>query len=183
MDDDELLVEVRMPSGPTGAGWAFYEIARRHGDFALVGVAAMVALDDDRRIREARLRLMGVADRAVRAPAAEAALGRPGSRRPTRSPPPREDATATWSRHPTCTARPSSAATSPASPCAARLTTAAEPRRRSIVSEEIEIVVNGEQPARDRRGAHDARRLPPRASSGSPAPTSGASTASAARAP
>ena len=42
MDDDELLTEVRMPSGPAGAGWAFHEIARRHGDFALVGVAAMV---------------------------------------------------------------------------------------------------------------------------------------------
>ncbi len=30
------------------AGWAFYEVARRHGDFALVGVAAMVSLDGDR---------------------------------------------------------------------------------------------------------------------------------------
>ena len=48
MDDDELLTEVRMPAGPTGAGWAFYEIARRHGDFALVGVAAMLSLDGDR---------------------------------------------------------------------------------------------------------------------------------------
>ena len=27
MDDDELLTEVRMPSGPHGAGWAFHEIA------------------------------------------------------------------------------------------------------------------------------------------------------------
>jgi aerobic carbon-monoxide dehydrogenase medium subunit len=74
MDDDELLTEVRMPSGPAGAGWAFHEIARRHGDFALVGVAAMVALDGDRRIGEARITLMGVADRAIRAAGAEAAL-------------------------------------------------------------------------------------------------------------
>jgi carbon-monoxide dehydrogenase medium subunit len=73
MADDELLTEVRIPSGPTAAGWAFYEIARRHGDFALVGVAAMVALDGD-RIDDARLALIGVADRALRAPEAEAAL-------------------------------------------------------------------------------------------------------------
>jgi CO/xanthine dehydrogenase FAD-binding subunit len=73
LDDDELLTEVRIPSGPAGAGWAFHEIVRRHGDFALVGVAAMVVLDGD-RIGEARITLMGVADRAVRAAAAEAGL-------------------------------------------------------------------------------------------------------------
>jgi carbon-monoxide dehydrogenase medium subunit len=73
MADDELLTEVRMPSGPAGAGWAFHEIVRRHGDFALVGVAAMVTLDGD-RIGDARLALIGVADRAFRATAAEAAL-------------------------------------------------------------------------------------------------------------
>jgi carbon-monoxide dehydrogenase medium subunit len=73
MADDELLTEVRIPSGPAGAGWVFYEIARRHGDFALVGVAAMLTLDGD-RIGDARLALIGVSDRAVRAPDAEAAL-------------------------------------------------------------------------------------------------------------
>jgi len=74
LDDDELLTEVRMPSGPAGSGWAFHEIARRHGDFALVGVAAMVCLDGD-RVRESRVALMGVADRAIRASGAEAMLG------------------------------------------------------------------------------------------------------------
>jgi CO/xanthine dehydrogenase FAD-binding subunit len=73
LDDDELLTEIRFPEGPAGAGWAFHEIARRHGDFALVGVAAMVTLDDD-RIGEARVALMGVADGPVRATAAEVAL-------------------------------------------------------------------------------------------------------------
>jgi CO/xanthine dehydrogenase FAD-binding subunit len=77
--DDELLTEVRIPSGPESAGWAFYEIARRHGDFALVGVAAMVTLDGE-RIDEARLALMGVASRAVRATDAETALaGQPAN--------------------------------------------------------------------------------------------------------
>jgi carbon-monoxide dehydrogenase medium subunit len=73
MGDDELLTEVRMPGGPPDAGWAFYEIARRHGDFALVGVAAMVTVDGE-LVKEARLALLGVADRAVRATGAEAAL-------------------------------------------------------------------------------------------------------------
>jgi carbon-monoxide dehydrogenase medium subunit len=72
--DDELLMEVRMPAGPDRAGWAFLEIARRHGDFAMVGVAAMVALDPGGRVGEARLCLIGVADRPVRAAAAEQAL-------------------------------------------------------------------------------------------------------------
>jgi carbon-monoxide dehydrogenase medium subunit len=73
LDDDELLTELRIPSGPAGAGWAFHEVTRRHGDFALVGVATMVALEQD-RICDARITLMGVADRPVRAGVAEAAL-------------------------------------------------------------------------------------------------------------
>jgi aerobic carbon-monoxide dehydrogenase medium subunit len=39
---DEILTEVRLPAMPEGAGWAFEEFARRHGDFAIVGVAAAV---------------------------------------------------------------------------------------------------------------------------------------------
>jgi carbon-monoxide dehydrogenase medium subunit len=38
---DELLVEVRLPAMPAGAGSAFEEFARRHGDYALCGVAAI----------------------------------------------------------------------------------------------------------------------------------------------
>jgi len=74
LGDEELLTEVRMPKGPAGAGWAFEEVARRRGDFALVGVAAMVALDGTGRVEEARLCLIGVADRPLRSSAAEAAL-------------------------------------------------------------------------------------------------------------
>lgn len=72
--DDECLVEVRFPASPPDAGWAFEEVARRHGDFALVGVGAMVALDGAGSIREARLALLGVAERPVRAHDAEAAV-------------------------------------------------------------------------------------------------------------
>ncbi len=74
LGDDECLVEIQIPAAPPGAGWAFEEVARRHGDFALVGVAAMVALHDDASIREARLCLLGVADGPLRVPSAEAGL-------------------------------------------------------------------------------------------------------------
>jgi carbon-monoxide dehydrogenase medium subunit len=45
---DELIVEVRIPVMPRGAGWAFEEFSRRHGDFAIVESAVMVASDGDR---------------------------------------------------------------------------------------------------------------------------------------
>jgi carbon-monoxide dehydrogenase medium subunit len=69
----ELLTEVWFPGLPTGAGSAWLELARRHGDYALVGVGAVVMLAGE-RILEARLALTGVADRPVRARAAEARL-------------------------------------------------------------------------------------------------------------
>ena len=69
----ELLTEVWFPATPPEAGWAWLELCRRHGDFALAGVAAMVALDGE-RVREARLCLTGVGDRPVRVRAAEALL-------------------------------------------------------------------------------------------------------------
>lgn len=72
--DDECLVEVRFPAASPMAGWSFQEVARRHGDFALVGAAAMVTLDLGRRIQAARICLFGVADRPVRARKAETAL-------------------------------------------------------------------------------------------------------------
>jgi carbon-monoxide dehydrogenase medium subunit len=74
LDDDECVVEVRMPAADPSAGYAFQEVARRHGDFALVGVAAMLALDGDGRIADGRVALMGVADVPHRARAAEAEL-------------------------------------------------------------------------------------------------------------
>jgi carbon-monoxide dehydrogenase medium subunit len=70
---DELLVEVRLPAMAKGHGVAFHELARRHGDFALVGVAAAVALDDG-KITDARLAFIGVGGAPVRAREAEKVL-------------------------------------------------------------------------------------------------------------
>jgi CO/xanthine dehydrogenase FAD-binding subunit len=57
---DELLVEVRFPEARPRTGYAFAEFARRHGDFALVGVAAIVEQDAAQRCADARLAFTGV---------------------------------------------------------------------------------------------------------------------------
>lgn len=71
---DEVLTEIRLdlPNGRSGS--TFLELARRHGDFALAGVAALVSLEVDGTIADARLALIGVGDRAIRASAAEQVL-------------------------------------------------------------------------------------------------------------
>jgi carbon-monoxide dehydrogenase medium subunit len=58
---DEIAVEAFFPALADGAGVAFEEIARRHGDYALVGVAALVQLDGD-EITGARLGFVSVSD-------------------------------------------------------------------------------------------------------------------------
>jgi carbon-monoxide dehydrogenase medium subunit len=62
----ELIVEVRIPARDPGEGHAFLEVARKHGDFALVGAAALVRRTPDDRLGEARLVLFGIGDRARR---------------------------------------------------------------------------------------------------------------------
>jgi len=74
LEPDELLTEVRLPALLPDAGWAFVEIARRHGDFALAGVAAVLRLDGDGRCTEAQLVFTGVGPGPVRIPQAEQAL-------------------------------------------------------------------------------------------------------------
>lgn len=58
---DEIAVEAFFPSLPDGAGVAFQEIARRHGDYALVGVAAVVETEGD-DVTRARLGFVSVSD-------------------------------------------------------------------------------------------------------------------------
>ena len=63
---DEILVEVRFPAAGPDTGAAFQEVARRHGDFAIVGLAASLSFADG-AISDARLAFSGVADVPVRA--------------------------------------------------------------------------------------------------------------------
>ena len=65
---DELLVGARFPVWPAGSAFAIEEVARRHGDFALAGVACAFVGE------RARIALFGVGPAPVRAPDAEAAL-------------------------------------------------------------------------------------------------------------
>jgi 2-furoyl-CoA dehydrogenase FAD binding subunit len=57
--DDEIVEAVSLPARRSGAGYAFREVARRHGDFAIIACAAVVDQSN------ARLAIGGVADRAV----------------------------------------------------------------------------------------------------------------------
>jgi carbon-monoxide dehydrogenase medium subunit len=65
LEPDEMLVEAAIPPSPARTGWAFLEVARRHGDYAQVGVAARVTLDESGRCREARLVYLSVGDAPV----------------------------------------------------------------------------------------------------------------------
>lgn len=71
---DELLAEIHWPLPPAPCGHAFLEVSRRHGDFALVGVAALLVLDERGRINWARLALTGVGPTPERPTQAEAML-------------------------------------------------------------------------------------------------------------
>ena len=53
--DEELLVEIALPPLPARSGTAFTEMARRHGDYALAGVAAVVTVDESGVCTDARL--------------------------------------------------------------------------------------------------------------------------------
>ena len=70
---DELLTEVRFLAARPGTGTSFQEVARRHGDFAMVGVATSVTLNVG-TITDARLAFAGVSDVPARATAAEELL-------------------------------------------------------------------------------------------------------------
>ncbi|MBI4592698.1 MAG: xanthine dehydrogenase family protein subunit M [Candidatus Rokubacteria bacterium] len=73
LEAGEILTGVVIPPSPPGWRAAFDELARRHGDYALVGLAARCRLDDG-VIGEARLVYLGVGLTPVSARAAESAL-------------------------------------------------------------------------------------------------------------
>jgi len=69
----ELLVEVRFPTTRAGESWQFREFTRKSGDFAVAAAGVGLALADG-LVTRARIALGGVADRPVRATAAEERL-------------------------------------------------------------------------------------------------------------
>lgn len=71
---DEVLAAVRFPRLPAHAGWAFVELSRRHGDFAIVCVCAVVERDRAGRCSHAAVALGGVAGAPVRSRRVETVL-------------------------------------------------------------------------------------------------------------
>jgi carbon-monoxide dehydrogenase medium subunit len=69
----EMLTAVRVPAADKNTRVGFAELARRHGDYAIVGLAA-TARADGKRVADVRLAYFGVGNTPVRARKAEAAL-------------------------------------------------------------------------------------------------------------
>jgi len=74
LEPDEMLTEVELPAAPSRSGACFIEVARRRGDFAIIGVACTVELDGDGRCRQARIGLCNAGDGPVLAKEASASL-------------------------------------------------------------------------------------------------------------
>ena len=74
LQPEDLLLEVELPGQGPGTGCAFREIARRHGDYAMAGVAATITLDDVGTIERAHLVYLSVGGAPVAAPGAAGSL-------------------------------------------------------------------------------------------------------------
>jgi CO/xanthine dehydrogenase FAD-binding subunit len=74
LEPDELLAAVHFPPRPASEGWAFHEVARRPGDFALVTVACLVRLAARERIASVRVVVGGCGPAPVRVEAVEEML-------------------------------------------------------------------------------------------------------------
>lgn len=74
LETDEILSSILFKAPPQTSGWGFHEVARRSGDFALAGSAAIIDLDADNKCSFARVTLFGVAATPVRGTEVEKAL-------------------------------------------------------------------------------------------------------------
>jgi CO/xanthine dehydrogenase FAD-binding subunit len=60
LEPTELLTEIVLRTSRPRTGYSFQEMSRRHGDYALVGVASTVTLDEKGECQDARVVLLGV---------------------------------------------------------------------------------------------------------------------------
>lgn len=74
LQSSEMLREILLPWPPAGSGTAFMETARRHGDFAVAGVAAVIERSLDGLISNARIAVMSVMPTIIRVQEAEKSL-------------------------------------------------------------------------------------------------------------
>ena len=74
IEPGEMLTEVRFPLITPEAGWAFLEFARRAGDYALVGAAAVLNPAADDHCMSAHIAYLGIAGAPIRGYDVEAAI-------------------------------------------------------------------------------------------------------------
>jgi CO/xanthine dehydrogenase FAD-binding subunit len=74
LQPDEMLVEIELPPSKPRTGCCFMEIARRRGDFAIVGIAAVITLGDRDECTHVRLTFCGVGETPIDASSAADAL-------------------------------------------------------------------------------------------------------------
>ena len=67
LEPDEILVEIELPASPSRTGWSFMEVAPRAGDYALMGVAALVTLDQNGKCEHAKLVYLNAGEGPVEA--------------------------------------------------------------------------------------------------------------------
>src|SRR4051794_35914955 len=78
---DELLVAIELPVAPENSAKFFEEFARRHGDYAITGLAAQASVEAD-TLSDLRLAFFAVGDRPVLAKAAATLTGAAGTEAP-----------------------------------------------------------------------------------------------------
>jgi carbon-monoxide dehydrogenase medium subunit len=74
LSPEELLIATELPVAPKNSTHFFHEFARRHGDYAITGVAAQATIEAD-RLTDLRLAFFAVGDRPVLAKAAAKLTG------------------------------------------------------------------------------------------------------------
>ena len=74
VEPDEILVEIELPGNTPNTGWSFMEVAPRKGDYALMGVAARVILDEQNKCKKAKLVYLNAGDGPVNAKEAAQSL-------------------------------------------------------------------------------------------------------------
>jgi carbon-monoxide dehydrogenase medium subunit len=62
LEPDEILVEIELPFIASRTGWSFMEVAPRAGDYALMGVATLVTLEENGKCKEAKLVYLNAGD-------------------------------------------------------------------------------------------------------------------------
>jgi aerobic carbon-monoxide dehydrogenase medium subunit len=75
---DEIITELYLPFWPKDRRWAFLKFAQRQGDFALAGIALFYDEDQEGRVRNPHIGVIGACDRPRRLTEVETVLnGRP----------------------------------------------------------------------------------------------------------